>query len=459
MNGGQRMNRTAERKITVLILILMLILPSAATAAVPLPVTLLTGETNEPLRIVLSEPEVKKLSQFDENRTEQLNRLIRHAGIDLNIDSDCSRTRILIDNEEAFSYLQNDDAERIYSFEPTVLYQEKTKAGETDDDDFTLFLEQILVRANRYMNEFYTLFSAAPETFAERTRKEGTELRLSGFGKAVQRVTIPFPADYVKENFPKALIDLTDSEECRKIISGLTFSGAQKISLLYDAEGRIVRINYDGTVGESEETLRKVSLVWKVLREEEHQKDSISLKTPAVKGADKDNIALERDLDSTDSALGQYTWDIQIDHRAGKEDKKQTHFSAQITNADSVISGNMEYSIKRDGKNPKTKVLLEIGEENEGEYKGTIEIADYSGKIEKNRILVHALLQKGETLKWPEAGFTKTGTAEGNENEPQIEPEDTIAGIIIQKLFELPEEDLTYFSNEIPASMWLESVH
>lgn len=453
------MSRTTERKTIVLILIMMLLLPSAASAAIPIPVSLLTGETNEPLRIVLSEPEFKKLSQFDENRTEQLNRLIRHAGIDLNIDRNCSKTKILIDNDEVFSYLQNDDAERIYSFEPAVIYQEKTNGEETDSDDFVLFLEQFLVKANGYINDFYMLFAAAPEAFAERTRNEGTELRLSGFGKAVQRMTIPFPADYVKENFPQVLSDLTKSEECREIISGLIFSGAQKISLLYDAEGKLVRINYDGTVGESEETLRKVSLVWKVLREDEHQKDSISLKTPAIKGADKDNIALEREIDSSDSALGKYMWDIQIDHRAGKEDKKQTHFSAQLTDADSVISGNMEYNIKRDGKNPKTKVYMEVREEKAGEYKGTIEIADYSGKIEKNRILIHSLLQKGEAVKWPEAGLTKAETARNNEIDPKNEPEDTIAGIIIQKLFELPEEDLTYFSNEIPASMWLELVH
>ena len=37
-------------------------------------------------------------------------------------------------------------------------------------------------------------------------------------------------------------------------------------------------------------------------------------------------------------------------------------------------------------------------------------------------------------------------------------PEDTIAGIIIRKLFELPEEDLEYFSHEIPADLWLELI-
>ena len=31
--------------------------------------------------------------------------------------------------------------------------------------------------------------------------------------------------------------------------------------------------------------------------------------------------------------------------------------------------------------------------------------------------------------------------------------------MLIQKLFELPEEDLAYFSNEIPADLWLELIH
>lgn len=453
------MNRTNKQKIISLIIIMILFLPSMATATVPLPVALLTGETDEPLKIILSEPEVIKISQFDESRTEQLNRLIKHTALELNIDKDCSKTGILIDNEEAFSFLQNEDTERIYSFEPTVIYREEAIEEKKDDDDFIVFLEDTLIKANRYMDEFYTLFDAAPEVFSDRIKNEGTELRLSGFGKAVKRVTIPFPADFVKENFPKILNKLTCSEEIQKIISGLTFSGSQKISLLYDAEGKIVRINYDGTVGNTEETLRKVSLVWKVLRDNNHKKDSVSLKTPAIKGTDKDNIALERDVDFTDSSQGKYTWDIQIDHKAGKEDKKQTHFSAQLTDIDSVISGNIEYNIKRDGKNPKIKLYTEIKEENNGEYKGTIEIADYSGKIEKNRILIHALLQKGETVKWPTAGISKANETEYSEKKKQNEPEDTIASIIIQQLFKLPEEDLMYFSNEIPASMWLDLVH
>ena len=315
------MKSKAKKRIIAMILGLLLLIPMISAAETPLPVQLLTGKDPGPIRILISKPEVKKLAQFDENRTEQLNKLIRHLSLDLSLDGNLSSTGILINKEEAISYLQRDGesgAERIYSFEPETVYaEEKKDTEEPDEDDFTVFLEQILIGSGREMDEYYALFARAPEAFEDRARKEGTELRFSGFGRAIQRVTISFPANYVKENFPKALADLAEDESLREKINGMTFEGNQKIGLLYDEAGKIVRINYDGKVGRTPETLRKITLVWKVLREEDHQKDSIALKTPAMTGADKDNMTLERDIDNTDPAAGSYTWDIQIERRPG----------------------------------------------------------------------------------------------------------------------------------------------
>ena len=456
--------RKAERRLFAVVLAVFLLISSVSSASMPIPVSLLTDyHASGPLKIIISEPEVIKLAQFDENRTEQLNKLISHIAIELNLDHDYSAASIRVDQKEAFSFLQNtqdNNTERIYSFDSSVIHEEQAEPEKSDEDSFSTFLDRILIKSSQYMDQFYSLFASAPEAFPDRVRKEGTELRFSGFGKAVQRVTVSFPADYVQENFPKALADLADSGECRELISGLSFSGVQKIGLLYTSEGKIVRISYDGKVGQSPDTLRKVALVWKCLREDEHRKDSVSLKTPAVTGADKDNIAIERDLDSTDSNAGVFNWDIQIDHRAGKEDKKQTHFSAKLDKAESVIGGKMEYSVKRDGQNPKIKIIPEIREESNGEYKGTLEFADYSGKIEKNRFLIHVQLQEGESVSWPgselkKAKETKPETDQ-KEDGADSDLENTMAGILIQALFELPEEDLIYFSNEIPAPEWLE---
>ena len=460
------MVRNTEQRIFICFLIFIMIIPGISSAEIPLPVQFLAGEPSTPIRIVISDPEVKKLSQFDETRTEQLNRLIRHITIDMILDQDVSRAAVLIDHDEIFSFLQKDTeegTERIYSFEPNVIHKESQEET-NNEDSLILFLDQILLSANHYANDFHTFFNGIRETFAERAKAEKTELRFSGFGKAVQRVTISFPADYVEENFPKILADTANSEICRKYISGLTFCGSQKIGLLLDENDKIVRITYDGKVGKTPDTLRKISLVWKCKREKDHQKDSITLKRPAVEGADKDNIILERDIDLTDCNNESYNWDIQIDHRAGKEDRKQVHFSAGLKNTDSVISGNIEYIVKRDGKNQKTMISMTAEQESTGEYKATLEIADYSGKIEKDRWSLHVQLQEGETVEWTGAGPATTNTKDyrtelNEESSEKIKPEDTIAELIIRKLFELSDEDLAYFSNEIPESMWIDLMH
>ena len=462
MNGGQKMKNSIKRRLIPVILITLLLVHTAAAAEIPLPVRLLTGDASIPVRIRLSEPEVRKLSQFDDPRTEHLNRLIRHLAIDMEVDQETSRTAVLIDQKEAFSWIQkeeNTSIQKIYSFDPAVIHTDKNESeGQTDSDDLVVFLEQNLIKGSQYIDQFYLLFAAVPDAFAERARTEKTELRFSGFGKAVKRVTVSFPADYVQDNFPGVLADAAGSEDCKKTISGLVFSGSQKIGLLFDENGRIVRITYDGKVGKTQDSLRKVALVWKCLREDNHLKDSISLKTPAITGADKDNIALERELDSRESSSGSYIWDIQIDHRAGKEDRKLTRFSAGLTSNEALISGNLEYILKRDGKETKIKIVPDIKEENDGEYKGTLEIDNYSGKIEKNSFIVHIELQECEHLSRPGTGAVATETdlsqPDPKDNEGQGKAEDIIAGIVIQKLFELPEEDLLYFSNGIPTDIW-----
>ena len=90
-----------ERVIIVTFLIVMLIIPAFCTADAPLPIRLLTGEAPESMRIVLSAPEVRKMSQFDDARTAQLNRLIRHLALDVTLGRDVSRTGILIDSRKS----------------------------------------------------------------------------------------------------------------------------------------------------------------------------------------------------------------------------------------------------------------------------------------------------------------------------------------------------------------------
>ena len=117
-----------ERVIIVTFLIVMLIIPAFCTADAPLPIRLLTGEAPESMRIVLSAPEVRKMSQFDDARTAQLNRLIRHLALDVTLGRDVSRTGILIDQQEILSWIQKESGNgnlKTYSFDPSSVYTEK----------------------------------------------------------------------------------------------------------------------------------------------------------------------------------------------------------------------------------------------------------------------------------------------------------------------------------------------
>ena len=105
-----------ERVIIVTFLIVMLIIPAFCTADAPLPIRLLTGEAPESMRIVLSAPEVRKMSQFDDARTAQLNRLIRHLALDVTLGRDVSRTGILIDQQEILSWIQKESGNWFNSF-------------------------------------------------------------------------------------------------------------------------------------------------------------------------------------------------------------------------------------------------------------------------------------------------------------------------------------------------------
>ena len=463
------MKRISEYVLITLAIIILLSVSGVSFAETPLPAALFTDEVTYPVKAVISEPFFNRISYFDGARTDQFNKLIKHLAISVEMNQDTGKTGILIDQNEAFSILQQEDGEsirRIYSFDPSLIYSEKKDLTERNDDDFSIFLEDKLPLTNQYIDCFYRLFSAAPDAFPDRIKTEKTEMAFSGFGKALMRTIISFPADYVKDSFPGALADLADTEEFKKLLSGYVFSGNQKIVLLYNENGEIVRISYDGEVGGSQESLRKVSLVWKCLRGDNHQKDSISIKTPAVAGADKDNASIERDIDFSDEKTGACLIDIQIDHRAGKEDKKLTHFSAQLSYAESLISGSIDYSVKRDGNNARIKIVPELREENNGEYEGTLEIANYSGKIVKEDFAVHLQLQKGDPVAWPDNGMKnididalQAGQKEENAELKQMNPDDIIAGIIVQKMFELPEEDLQYFSSGIPEDIWLELIH
>ena len=264
-------------------------------------------------------------------------------------------------------------------------------------------------------------------------------------------MTIQFPSEYVSEHFPEALADLCDNQSTRNDLIKLMFQGGQKIVLLFDQNGNVLRINYDGTVGVSETEMRKISLVWKCLRSGDHVKDSLTIKTPAVKGYDKDNITYERELDLSDPANRKLKWDYQLDQKKEKE-KTKIRYTGDLHSEDMSSLGKIQYNVKGNSVPEHSIIITEsMSKEKEAEYAGTLEITNKTGKI------VTSSVMSGFSISESIQSDTQKKERNGSQiiMTPDNEgiPEEAIR-ILIQKMMTLPEEDTVFLRKDIPDEIW-----
>lgn len=422
------------------------------------PDLLMKGIFRSPVTVSISSPAYTQISQFGRERTESLNRLLKHLGLRITLDTDVSETVLTVDREPAYSYVETEEESvqrTVYSFQPDIVYLNRTEYTTPSDPDFSGFLDDHFFILNRFLDDFYPLFEKTAEAFSEWGKPSAASLNFRGYGKGVRKLTIPLSDQYVTEHFPGAAAGLAETDEIREFLNGLVFVGPQKIILLYDPDDRLLRINYDGKVGLTEDSVRKVSIVWRCLRTADRIKDNITIKTPSVKGYDKYNITYERAVDLSDPQHHSISWDLQIDLRADQL-KKKISYSSDLAVSDGILGGKVLFAEKQDGGEKKILIVPEMQKENEDEYSGTIEITNYSGKIITSSLRASVSVYPGEKPAVPEYGRLKTAGEPAREaSENHSDPlQDQINSILIRRILELPEEDLAFLSTDIPEEIW-----
>lgn len=437
------------------VLMLTVILSSSCAEEIT-PDFLMTGETDTPVSIMISSPEYKSISRFGDERKDSLNRLLKHLSLAVNTDGNTSETIVMIDQEPVYSYVETttDSIQKtVYSVSPdTVVVQQRE--NHEDDSSVISFMNDHFFMLNKLLDDLYPAFEKTAEVFSEFAKESSASLNFSGYGKAVKRIVISLPDQYVSDHFPAVPASLAASRESKDFIDRLIFKGPQKIILLYDQENRLLRVNYDGKAGFSEETMRKVSVVWRCKRSDAGKKDHLTLKTPSLTGYDKYNLIYERDVDACSQDFGSIKWDFQLDFREGQT-KKKTGFKADLTFAENTLKGEVSYSEKQDGNESKITIVPSIKKEKPSEFSGTIEIANYSGKIVLTRTEYTLQVSPGEKLTVPEIL-----SVQGNESsEEGIVTDDgqiqeLLSGVLIRKLLSLPAEDLVFFNSDIPDEVW-----
>ena len=417
---------------------------------------LLTGETDSPVSFSITAPAYQQLSQFGTERLNSLNRLLSHISISVNSEGQEAEAIICIDDEPLISIGQNvpnHKEQEITTFESGIVYPAQSRESDNDPDitEINDFLQQRFFRFNNILDELYPVFIKTADSFPEITGESAAILNFSGFGKSVKRLTIQFSSDYVKDHFPSSLADLCETSAGKSFISSLIFQGTQKIVILYDKDDHIVRINYDGILGVSSQ---EISLVWKCLRSDDHIKDSLTIKTPAVTGYDKDNLSYDRDQNTTDPDNQLLKWDYQLDRKKGKE-KAKLRYTGELNETNTEVFSKFSYSRKGDYPEHTVSLTASLLKEKEAEYTGSLEITNKTGKIITSRIL--AGLQIGLPadlhITPSERSYSQQNENKTGETVSQSVNAD-IVHILIRKMISLPEEDNEFLRKDIPDDIW-----
>ena len=405
---------------------------------------LCTGRTDSALRFSIRSPQFLALEQFDEKRISDLNRLISHMGVETDTDGEAGRAVIKVDGEPLFtlhSRISGEYDEQIYSFMPGYLVRQKKDRA--DEDSMLVFLEQRFFPMNRFLDDLFPALEKCRTLFPEYTKTEKCNISYTGYGKAVKRMTITFPADFTAEKFPQIISTLVESGESREWIEKFVFHGKQRIVLLLDENERLIRVSYDGEAGISEDKLRRVSVVWRSFREKGIRRDKLVMKTPSVSGYDRNNLTYTCEMDESGEGDQKLAFDYQLDLRENDE-KKKIRFLSDLSITDHTLNGTLTYDEKGDGSECVVSVKPEINIQNNAEADGTLEITKKKGKIVKNSLTLQIHLDEGDPVAYPETEGLIVVEPEKEDAAVYERIQEGFAGLLIQRLMDLPEGDLGF---------------
>ena len=404
------------------------------------PNVLLTGEYPNPINIILSAPEYNQIAQFGDDRRVLLNKLMKHVGLLISSDGKRLYSAVLLDQKPVIKISDNSENEK------TELYEA--------DNSYTGFLENHFFMLNKMLDELYPIFEKTPEAFKEFSKTSSVSLSFRGYGKVVKRLTISLPSQYVSDQFRNTIYGLAENSFIKSFFGSLFFKGPQKIILLYDQNEKLIRINYDGSVGLSDDSMRKISIIWKCLRSEEIKKDDLTFKSPAVKGYDKYNFLYDREMDLTVPGNHILNWNLQTDMR-NNQLKKKISYTGDLKSTDNHLTGRISFSDKHDNTETKIIILPALHKEINDVYNGTIEITNISGKIVTSRISFKLRLSSvyEEPAQNPEMFVNQT--VMDDETAEHADPEISNS-ILIRTLLAMPNEDTEFFSTGIPDEIWNE---
>ena len=390
-----------------------------------------------------------KLPQFDENRTEQLNRLLRHFIFSGILDARETTLTVSLDGESMFTLSETEVGGKTtgmlaWDTENSVIIPQEEADGDTfiSGEGYRSISENLYMYA--VLEEYALFFGKLPDLYPELSGSSKILEKYKDYGTAVKKTNIRFTEDEWTACIRKYAPEISEGikiPDLRKMY----FEGRQDVELLLTEEGSVLKIRYGGRAGLSEDDMRTVRLEWKTVRAENVERDELSLRTPDSNAARRNNLLLDHTWRKEEDGKESFSWKAETDTVC---EGIRTREIAECTmeEADGNISGRWAETISVKNENTVYECVFTASGEPVAGCSGTLEIISKKDKIETGRMKVDYRLtsmvpaQAGVYLPEPvHASGEECATLRGN-----------LTRRILVKLLSLPQEDLVFFTEGIP---------
>ena len=391
---------------------------------------------SEPLEMDIS-VDVQAHMPFDDTRTAQLNAMLGHVSLQVQYQSlggeIWSRLAVLADGDEVMAVHQRQTGnveQARFSFLPETTYEWTDGSGISLQTllggDESVQLWGLDGSENTWLDDALPLFDALPGLMPDNLKTTSISTTINGMGKAVEKQVVTISSADV-EGLGALLAGLVPEGKLRTLLESLQFSGRQTVTLWRNADGRIIRADYAGNAGVSQEDLREVSLIWRLRRDDEQVLDDLTLRTPRVKGSGRNNVVLTRTLKEDGAHL---TGEISLQQQVGED------------SADKLVL---------------TPELLLTPGSDAAVAAGKIGVACYVGKSLKEQADVTLEVRLNDWMSWelqPNVIKVDAGSIEGIRN--RILQGATVE--LVRRLVLLPAEDTAFLSAGLEPDVWQQIV-
>ena len=410
---------------------------------------------------------------FDEERCGQLNALLKHLTLRLRLirmeDEKWSRAALCVDGKEAVSFAQRQQDGHT-ALRVSCLPGETFTTGQAADassalgmllgetgGDMSLF--GLDGSEEAWITDAYALVCSLEEPLSAWCKESAVKTSVKNMGTARIKRSYTVPKDQAEE-FASALIAACPMGKLGTLLSGLTFTGQQKLTVLLTKDGAPLRVEYTGKCGPDTKQQRQVTLTWR-MRRDQSTLDELTLKSPAVSGTDRNTLTYSRKLAPKKS--GGKSYDSKFTYEWVK-DRQKTTLSGECSltctekKSGSTLSGSVK--LKRqlpDAKSAETvKLTPDLLLTDDPAVRGTVLAEVYSGSnvIEQAKISVE--IMPGETFDWAlgENAVSLDGMDQTSLEELRSRVVSAMGAELIPMLVLLPEEDTLYLSADLPPETW-----